>query len=209
MKIVPAVLSNNLEDYTKAYSQFEAMHGNEKVHIDIMDGIFVKTISPDFESILKIETDLARQVHLMVQEPIPYIELCMKYYVNEVIVHLGTNYIDMSFINKLPMDVFIGINPENKFTDFENILNEAKGFLFMTVHPGLQGQAFLPKELEKVQSARDVGYTGRIIVDGSVNIETINQVKKFKVDEAIIGSGIIKQKEPIKAYNDLQNELKN
>ncbi len=182
------------------------MEGNDKVHIDIMDGVFVKTTSPDFESILKIQTTLAKQVHLMVQEPLPYLELCLKYQVDEVIVHLGTNYKDIDFTN-YNFEIYFGVNPEDKFSQFEELVEEATGFLLMTVHPGLQGQPFLPEELTKVESIRNKGFGGKIIVDGSVNLDTINDVVKYDIDEAVVGSAIIKKEDPIAAYNDLNKAV--
>lgn len=207
MKIVPAVLSDNLDDYSSAYRLFEVMPENDKVHIDIMDGVFVKTTSPDFESILKIPTKLKKQVHLMVQDPIPYIEICAKHGVKEVILHLGTNYGEIDDLMKYGMEIFIGINPENKTIEFTDLISRVTGFLIMTVHPGLQGQPFLPKELLKVNYLRDRGFIGRVVVDGSVNKDTLPEVKTHKIDEAVVGSAIIKQIDPIEAYTGLNNLL--
>lgn len=203
MKIIPAVLSDNLEDYSKAYRLFEQMEGNNKVHIDIMDGKFVQTTSPDFESILKIETKLDKQVHLMVQEPLPYLDLCTKYGVKEVIVHLGTNYGNINDFINYNFETYLGINPENKFPEFGDMTFKSKGFLIMTVHPGLQGQPFLPEELTKVTQLRMKGFNRKILIDGSVNMETVNKVKEFLIDEVVVGSAIIKKDDPIVAYNEL------
>lgn len=203
MKIVPAVLSDNLADYSKAFSLFEQMDGNEKVHIDVMDGEFVNSVSPDLESILKIPTKLKKQVHLMAKNPIPYVELCIRYGVREVIVHFGTDYEKIYNFGQYDLQIFMGINPENKFTEFGDLTYKVSGFLIMTVHPGLQGQPFLGAELEKVNYLRTKGFDGQILVDGSVNKTTITQIKQYPLDEAVVGSAIIKQPNPIEAYTEL------
>lgn len=204
MRIIPAVLSDNLDDYTKAYRLFEQMDGVSKVQLDIMDGVFVKTISPDFENILKIPTKLNKQVHLMVQEPLPYLDLCTKYGVSEVIVHLRTNYGNVNDFDNYGFKIFLGVNPEDNFLSFADLTFKISGFLLMTVHPGLQGQPFLPNELKKAGYLRNKGFDGTIIVDGSINLDTIGNLKEYDIDEAVIGSAIIKQPDPIKAYNELK-----
>ncbi|MBP9759102.1 hypothetical protein KBD45_05385, partial [Candidatus Dojkabacteria bacterium] len=173
MKIVPAVLSDSLDDYSKAYRIFEELDGVSKVQLDIMDGVFVKTTSPDFESILKIQTKLDKQVHLMVQEPLPYLDLCMKYGVKEAIVHLRTNYGNVNDFDNYNITVYLGVNPEDNFLSFADLSFKVSGFLLMTVHPGLQGQPFLPEELKKAGYLRNRGFDGTIIVDGSINLETV------------------------------------
>lgn len=204
--IVPAVLSDNLDNYTKAYRLFEKMEGNKKVHIDIMDGMFVDSESPKLESILKIETKLDKQVHLMEEDPIESIELCEKFGVKEVMLHIESSFDRFEELKNFKnIKFYLVFNPEIEIENGENFLEYFHGVLLMTVHPGMQGAKFVPEALKKVSYLHKIGFEGEIIIDGSVNKDTLGEILKYDVDQLIVGAGIIKQADPILAYNELKD----
>lgn len=213
--ILPAVLSDQLEDYENALDTFGSFPGNDKVHIDIMDGDFVDSMSADLEEILELPTMLERQVHLMVQDPKEDLELCKKHGVEEVIFHYQSDFEEYEKLDEYKsegMEIYLGINPEIDTIDIinlEGILKYFDGVLVMTVVPGKQGGEFLSSEIMEVINLRHKGFEGKIIEDGHVNIDTIDQVKNFDIDEFVVGSGIIKQPVPLSAYVALKSKLPN
>ncbi|MCA9385273.1 hypothetical protein KC717_01355 [Candidatus Dojkabacteria bacterium] len=207
-RILPAVLSDTLEDYGKAIELFESFKGNDVIHIDIMDGEFVKTKSADLKEVLKLPTRLKRQVHLMVQEPQDLISLCIDHAVEEVAIHYQAQLDSYdTILNETQTKFFLAINPEVTPSDIEDELMNFDGVLIMTVNPGLQGQGFLSDNLLKITELRQLGFEGTIIVDGSVNIDTIEEVCNYDVRDYVVGSGIIKQNDPAEAYRKLSLKL--
>ena len=173
-----------------------------------MDGEFVKTKSADLKEVLKLPTRLKRQVHLMVQEPQDLISLCIDHAVEEVAIHYQAQLDSYdTILNETQTKFFLAINPEVTPSDIEDELMNFDGVLIMTVNPGLQGQGFLSDNLLKITELRQLGFEGTIIVDGSVNIDTIEEVCNYDVRDYVVGSGIIKQNDPAEAYRKLSLKL--
>ncbi len=210
-KVIPAILSDSLDDYIRLLGSFEELDSNEKVHLDIMDGEFVDSKSCELDTVLKLQTTLKRQVHLMVVNPKEFVELCVKYGVEEVAFHYEALRGDDDWRNfeESKIQRLLAINPQTSCDEITEYLDYFDGVLIMTVNPGKQGGKFLPECLDKgVYLRRGLGYRGRIVYDGGINIETIKSVLKAYADELVVGSAIAKSGNIKNSYNELNTLCK-
>lgn len=210
MKILPAVLSESLEDYQKAIKLFESFPGNDSIHFDSMDGEFVSSKSCNIEDIIKLNTSLDRSLHLMVKKPQQFFELCNEFKLNEVAFHFRSEFSEYETLSEYEnVNFWLVLNPDVPVSETSEVLKYFEGVLLMSVVPGKQGGEFIPEVLEKVTELRSAGFRKKIILDGSVNMNTIEYIKGYDVDELVVGSAIVKQSDPVKAYLALQDKLNN
>lgn len=175
--------------------------GAKYVHIDVMDGQFVPSISfgfPIIQSIRKI-TDAVFDVHLMITEPERYIEEFAKSGADIITVHLETlKYPEqvISQIRSLGCKVGLAINPETSGHALEPFLHLVDMILIMTVRPGFGGQKYLDYCTEKVErvdaylKARNL--EADIEVDGGVNKDNIETVMEAGANIIVMGSAIFR-----------------
>lgn len=171
----------------------------EWLHVDVMDGMFVPSISfgmPVIASIRK-QCRLFFDTHLMVTEPERYIEDFKKAGSDLLTVHVeackdtaGT----MKKIKSAGMKAGVTLNPE---TDVKRILpfvKDADLVLVMSVHPGFGGQKFIPETLEKARIIKEeIARTNpscRLEMDGGINLSNLEEVLSAGVDTIVAGTAV-------------------
>ncbi len=173
--------------------------GIKLLHIDVMDGMFVPSISfgmPLITSIRK-ETALFFDVHLMIEKPERYIKNFCESGANSLLIHyeackdLKNNLLR---IRDYGMEAGIVINPESSVADIEEYLEFADRVLVMTVHPGFGGQLMIEKELSKVRELKRLrqehGYDYIIEIDGGVTKDNINVAVECGTDVIVAGTAV-------------------
>ena len=214
--IAPSLLAANFFDLS---SQMKLLkEGNiEILHLDIMDGMFVPSISfgmPVISSLRK-SVDFFFDVHMMVENPERYIEDFYKSGANGITIHFeACKHIDrtISQIKSFGLRSGISINPATPVSFLQNILSEVDMVLIMSVNPGFGGQKFIPysidkiKELSKMRAERNQKLL--IQVDGGVDVNNIKSLSDAGVDEFVAGSSVFKGDilNNIKALNDALGE---
>ncbi len=205
-EIIPAILTDSLETLKKNLTVVEPFA--ELVQIDIGDGHFVstKTIAP---ALLKENAPHIRyDVHLMVQNPRQAIEeLYDAPNLNRFIFHVEAIQFptaEIEHAHGYDREVLIAVNPETPLEDIEGYVYQADGVLFLSVHPGLQGQAILPEVIEKIARFKDAHPTVRVGVDGGIKKEHIARLKQIGVDEICVGSAIFAALDPAQALQEFQ-----
>ena len=214
--IAPSLLAANFFDLS---SQMKLLkEGNiEILHLDIMDGMFVPSISfgmPVISSLRK-SVDFFFDVHMMVENPERYIEDFYKSGANGITIHFeACKHIDrtISQIKSFGLRSGISINPATPVSLLQNILSEVDMVLIMSVNPGFGGQKFIPysidkiKELSKMRDERNQKFL--IQVDGGVDVNNIKSLSDAGVDEFVAGSSVFKGDilNNIKALNDALGE---
>lgn len=169
--------------------------GIDYLHLDVMDGIFVDNISLQYNDCNKM-SDLFKiplDIHLMVKNPINYINDFIKLKPKYISFHIETNDIDKCIdeIKKSNILVGLAINPNTKLEKILPYLERVDLILVMSVEPGYGGQTFISNSLEKVDFLNEYRIKNnlkfKIEVDGGINI---NNVSKINSDIVVIGSGI-------------------
>lgn len=196
--LAPSILSADFKVLGQEM-QKTAENGARYLHFDVMDGMFVPSISFGMPVLASIHnaTNQLMDVHLMVQEPIRYIEDFQKAGADLVTIHLEACEdveATITTIHECGMKVGLSICPE---TDAEMVLpylSEIDMILVMSVHPGFGGQKFIPESLEKIRKIRAMIAERRlsvdIQVDGGICLANVRDVLDAGANIIVAGSAV-------------------
>lgn len=175
--------------------------GAKYLHFDVMDGMFVPSISfgmPVLKSI-RSATDQVMDAHLMVQEPIRYVEDFKNAGADIVTVHLeACEDIEATIakIRECGMKAGLSICPETEAEAVEGLLSKIDILLVMSVHPGFGGQKFIPESLDKIRDIRKMiteqGLSVDIQVDGGIYLTNVREVLDAGANVIVAGSAVFK-----------------
>lgn len=168
------------------------------VHVDIMDGHYVKniTLSPDFVKAIKPICKVPIDCHLMVTNPEDYVEPLAKAGANyicpqsEVINAQAFRIIDQ--IKSYNCKAGVVINPATDISIINQYIHKLDKITVMSVDPGFAGQTFIPEVLVKIKKLKELkekhGYKYLIEIDGSCNANTFKRLYEHGVEVYIVGS---------------------
>lgn len=214
-ELSPSMLS---ADFTKLGEQIREIEnaGVKWLHIDVMDGAFVPSISfgmPVIASIRK-QTNLFFDVHLMIEEPGRYIQDFKKSGADMLTIHVeACKHLDstLRLIKAAGMKVGVALNPATPLCTLEHVLNLVDMVLIMTVNPGFGGQKYITNCTEKVRKLRqmitEAGLDVDIQVDGGVNAATISNVLEAGANIIVAGSAVFGDHIP-ERVKELQDIMK-
>ena len=192
--------------------------GAKYIHIDVMDGAFVKSISygmPVIKSIRKC-TDAVFDVHLMVNEPIRYIDDFAESGADIITVHqeaCSDLEATIAAIRKAGKKVGVSINPDTPVSVLENAVQLCDMVLIMSVFPGFGGQSFIPHSLDKIRETKEMlkkkGLDNvDIEVDGGIYLDNVREVLDAGANVIVAGSSVFKgdAAENVKRFLEIFNE---
>jgi len=194
-----------------------AQAGAEYVHIDVMDGVFVPSISfgiPVVETIRKV-TDTFFDVHLMIVHPFNYIEQFVRAGANGITFHLESEDDPIQVINKIRgfgIKVGMSIKPGTPVDEIYPYLDKIDMVLVMTVEPGFGGQKYIPESTMRIAQVKryidDHGFDCDIEVDGGITMETGKTVLEVGANVIVAGSSIFKDniKDRVCQYKKLMDD---
>ena len=198
--LAPSILSADFKILGEQLKLTEEA-GAEYIHFDVMDGMFVPSISFGMPVLASIKgaTTQTLDVHLMVTEPIRYVEEFVKAGADIVTVHYEACEDLQATIDKIHAagaKVGISIKPKTPVDVLLPYLDQAEMFLIMSVEPGFGGQAFIPESLERISELRNLlnekGLTTDIEVDGGIYHENVAEVLAAGANVMVSGSGVFK-----------------
>ena len=205
MKLSVSILStDNKKDYVKKLNNTKA----DYIHIDVMDGLFVPDTKFSIEEIKEINnvSNKKLDIHLMVEDPIIYIEKLHNMNINNITIHIEIdkdidNLIDI--IHSLGYQARLAISPNTNVELLCPYLNKIEGILIMSVNPGKGGQEFMPNTLSRAEYIKKLNNNLSLEIDGGVNNTNVDLIKDSGIDTIVVGSYITKSDDYLNRINNL------
>ena len=214
--LAPSILS---ADFTRLGEDIQtvAAAGAQYLHIDVMDGAFVPSVSfgmPVISSIRKV-SDLFFDIHLMMEKPERYIQTFADCGADGITVHAEASthlHRTIQSIHAAGVKAGVALNPATPLSVLDYVLEDLDMVLIMTVNPGFGGQSYIPAMTEKIRTLRSLAKEKNpdllIEVDGGINASTIRTVLEAGANVCVAGSAVFSgdRTEKVKGLLDVMKE---
>ena len=198
--LAPSILAADFKELGQAIKTIEE-NGAEYLHYDVMDGIFVPSISFGMPVLASIRscTNQVMDVHLMITEPIRYIKEFKEAGADLITIHLEACedvVATIKAIREAGLKVGLSIKPATEAEAIRPYLDQIDMILVMSVEPGFGGQKFIPESLDKIRALRamveEAGVDVDIEVDGGIYQANVKEVLDAGANIIVSGSGVFK-----------------
>ena len=212
IKIAPSILSADFANLERDINRISAA---DYVHVDVMDGVFVPNISigiPVVQSIRKV-TDMFLDVHLMIVEPVRYVEQFCDAGADLVTVHVESDteeniHAAIDKIHAKGKKAGIVLKPKTPAEAVLPFLEKVELILVMTVEPGFGGQSFMADQMPKVTAIRKLidekNPACELEVDGGVAPDTCRTCIEAGANVLVAGSAVYKAADIPARINELR-----
>jgi ribulose-phosphate 3-epimerase len=204
LRLAPSLLSADFADLAGAIRAAED-GGADAFHLDVMDGHFVPNLSfgPALVRAVRARTKLPLDLHLMIDEPLRYVDAFVKAGGDTLVFHLEARSPPeevVRAVRRAGKAVGAAIRPETPFSQVEPLADRLDQILVMSVHPGFSGQTFLAEALPKVAAARArldaLGSAADVSIDGGVVPATATEAARagatfFVCGNSVYGTGSV------------------
>jgi ribulose-phosphate 3-epimerase len=198
----PSILSADFANLGRDILETQAA-GAKYLHIDVMDGKFVPSISfgmPLIKSIRKV-SDIFFDVHLMIEEPIRYIEDFVQSGADLITVHLEACSDVLATIDRIHaqgVKAGLSIKPKTPVELLLPYLDKVDMILMMSVEPGFGGQKYIEESTERIRQVKDMleerNLSTDLEVDGGINIDNVSMVLDAGANVIVAGSAVFGDK---------------
>ncbi len=193
IQIIPAILTNDFRQFEEIVSRCEGLV--DRVQIDVIDGVFVNNKTVDLTLLTNLETELNLDFHLMVKEPINWVEKSIRAGADRIIGQIEQMGSQVEFVGKVQevgASVGLAVDIETPISSLDpTILNNLDVVLVMAYPAGFGGQKFDKKALSKIKELDEIRVRDdtpyKICLDGGQTLLTIDDVHASGADEAVIG----------------------
>lgn len=205
--ITPSILS---ADLAHLQDEVDTIKSADWIQVDVMDGHFVPNLSFGAPVIKNLVTSLPLDIHLMVKNPADRLAEFLALQVSHISFHaeaVPTRDARQALINTIHegrATAGIALNPETPIEEIADCVEDVDLVLFMSVHPGFGGQAFIPSVLDKIRALRIAHPSLMIQVDGGINVETAALVREAGANNLVAGSAIFGQADREVAIHSLR-----
>lgn len=198
--LAPSILSADFCELGKQIEEIEKA-GAQYLHVDVMDGIFVPSISfgMPIVSCVRPRTGMFMDVHMMVTKPERYVEEFIRCGADGVTIHEeACDCVEETLlrIRKLGAKAGLAVNPETPVEKLYPYLDKLDMALIMTVHPGFGGQKYIDECTDKIRTLRqtitDRGLDVKLQIDGGVNLDNLAMNLEAGADVIVAGSAVFK-----------------
>lgn len=196
--LAPSILSADFSNLGNDIKTID-MAGADYIHIDVMDGKFVPSISfgmPVMKSV-RAYTDKVFDVHLMIEEPGRYINEFKESGADIITVHAeACTHLNRTLqaIKNAGCKTGVALNPATPLSVLDYVLEYTDMVLIMSVNPGFGGQSYIPNSTKKISKLRDIidrrGLDVNIEVDGGINISNVSEVIDAGANVIVAGSAV-------------------
>lgn len=191
--------------------------GSEYIHLDVMDGSFVPNISfgPSVIKSVRPVTDKIFDVHLMIDEPIRFLQDYKACGADVVTVHAEACkhlHRTVSAIKEMGMKAGVALNPATPLSALDYVMEDVDMILIMSVNPGFGGQTFIPAALGKIRETRKMlnahGLETDIQVDGGVTLQNAASILDAGANILVAGSAVFRgdKEANVKAFHKIFSE---
>lgn len=205
--LAPSIIAADFTHIAEEIAACESA-GADWLHIDVMDGHFVPTITigPLFTEACKRATKLPLDVHLMISNPNQYLEAFAKAGANNITVHVETcpNLAEtIAKIKSLGCTAGVTLNPATPASAIDSVLPLVDLVLVMSVNPGYSGQSFMPEMITKVEEIRNklnaLRSKAYLEVDGGIAVDTLPLMYKAGANAFVTGNAAFKHPQGVEA----------
>lgn len=211
MILLPSIASSNplfIGDTLKKLEDWPYLH------IDIEDGNFIPNITFGLKTVRAICNELNNKyvhVHLMVKNPMDYLDVLAECKVNAVVAHIEALEYPMQFLNKcrsLGMETGLSLNMKTSPYDTRIFWPLMDQILFMTSEPDMAGEKLYPPALERViEFSGSIKDELKIYADGGLTRDALGILKRSKTHGAVLGRLAFQNDSPLDTLINLKSEI--
>ncbi|AZN42070.1 ribulose-phosphate 3-epimerase [Paenibacillus albus] len=202
--IAPSILSANFATLAEEIKDVERA-GADWIHIDVMDGHFVPTLTfgPLVIGAVRSATKLTFDVHLMIERPELHIASYVAAGADRITIHAEACVHLHRVIHQIKeagLPAGVALNPATPLNVLEHVLDDLDMILIMTVNPGFGGQQFIPQSVQKLRQLRALlearGLGDMLIqVDGGINAATAPLVTEAGANVLVAGNAVFNERD--------------